>query len=113
MMENASQPKATLTVRVMDHGTVVGTNDPISLEFEDCVNAVDGLVHWMASILAEVNDEDMERIGSDIMIAALSQWTFDEHIDECDECGDFDDEDEDEDDDDGEAPGGPHPGIVN
>lgn len=106
MMENLSQPKATLTVKVMEHGTIVGTDDPICLEFEDCVNAVDGLVHWMASILAEVNDADMEKIGSDLLIAALNQWTFNEHIDEDD---DFDEDDEDE----GDAPSGPPPGIVN
>lgn len=104
-MENASEPRATLTVRVMDHGTIVGTDEPICLDFEDCVNAADGLVHWMASILAEANDADMEKIGSDILIAALSQWTFDEHIDEVE---DFDDEDEDD-----ETPPGRHPGIVN
>lgn len=107
-MENASQPRATLTVKVMDHGTIVGTNEPICLDFEDCVNAVDGLVHWMASVLAETNDADMEKIGSDVLIAALGQWTFDEHIDEVE---DFDDEEDDEDED--ETPSGPHPGIVN
>jgi hypothetical protein len=88
-MENLSQPKATLTVKVMEHGTIVGTDDPICLEFEDCVNAVDGLVHWMATILAEVNDADAEKIGSDILIAALNQWTFDEHIDDEDDLDDL------------------------
>jgi hypothetical protein len=106
-MENLSQPKATLTVKVMENGTIVGTNDPVCLEFEDCVNAVDGLVHWMASVLAEVNDADMEKIGSDLLIAALNQWTFDEHIDEDDEDDDFDEDDEAAD------PSGPPPGMVN
>ena len=104
MMENASQPKASLTVRIMEHGTIVGTDEPICLDFEDCVNAVDGLVHWMASILAEANDADMEKIGSDIMIAALSQWTFDEHIDDVEEIDPEDGTDD--------APP-THPGIVN
>lgn len=106
MMENVSQPKATLTVKIMEDGSIVGTNDPICLEFEDCVNGVDGLVHWMASVLAEVNEEDAQRIGSDILIAALNQWTFDEHIDAGE---DFEDEEEEDDDD----PSVPPPGIVN
>jgi hypothetical protein len=97
-MENVSQPKVTLTVKIMENGTIVGTDDPICMEFEDCINAVDGLVHWMASILAEVNEEDREKIGSDILIAALNQWTFDERIDESDDLDDLP---------------GPDPGIVN
>jgi len=100
-MEDLSQPKVTLTVKIMENGTIVGTDDPICMEFEDCINAVDGLVHWMASILAEVNDADRERIGSDILIAALNQWTFDESFDEDDDLDDLDD-----------LPG-PDPGIVN
>ncbi|MBN1363159.1 MAG: hypothetical protein JW993_21345 [Sedimentisphaerales bacterium] len=112
MMENLSQPKATLTVKVMEHGTIVGTNDPITLEFEDCINAVNGLVHWLASILAEVNDEDAQVIGSEVLIAALNEWTFNEHIDESDDFDEDEDEEDDIDDEDDDL-AGPPPGIVN
>ena len=46
-MERIPQPKARLIINVMDHGTIVGTDDPMNLEFEDCVNAVDGLIDWL------------------------------------------------------------------
>lgn len=107
MMDDPSQPRATLTVKVMENGTLVGTDDPVCLDFEDCIDAVDGLVHWMASILAEVNDVDKEKIGSDILIAALNQWTFDEHF------GEEDDFDDDEEGDETDDLSGPPPGIVN
>ena len=89
-MENLSQPKATLIVKVMEHGTITGTDDPVCLEFEDCVNAVGGLVGWLAETLAEVNDAPKEEIGSAILIDVLHHWTFDEQIDE-----EFEDEFED------------------
>ncbi|UCD52446.1 MAG: hypothetical protein JSW27_07380 [Phycisphaerales bacterium] len=92
-MEYVPQPKARLIVNVMEHGTVVGTDDPVSLEFEDCGNAVGGLVSWLAGALAEVNDADPKEIGTAILVDALHHWTFDEDIDEEDE---FDDEFEDE-----------------
>jgi hypothetical protein len=80
-MERIPQPKARLIVNVMDHGTVVGTDDPVALEFEDCVNAVTGLVGWLASTLGEVNDATDEEIGTAILVDALHQWTFDKRTD--------------------------------
>jgi hypothetical protein len=83
-MQNVPQPKTRLIVNIMEHGTVVGTDDPIDLEFEDCVNAVGGLVNWLASVLAEVNESPREEIGSAILVDVLHHWTFDEQIEEGD-----------------------------
>ena len=83
-MDYVSQPKARLIVNVMDEGTVVGTDDPVTLEFEDCVNAVGGLTDWLARVLSEVNDADAEEIGTAILVDALHNWTFDERVDESD-----------------------------
>jgi len=91
-MERIPQPKARLIVNVMEHGTVVGTDDPLSLEFEDCVNAVNGLVGWLASVLAEVNDDGEETIGTAILTDALHHWVFDEQVDESDGPDDLPDE---------------------
>jgi hypothetical protein len=85
--------KARLIVNVMDHGTIVGTDDPVALEFEDCVNAVTGLVGWLASTLGEVNDATDEEIGTAILVDALHQWTFDKRADARDESEDEPDED--------------------
>jgi len=87
-MENASQSKAKLTVNIMEHGTVVGTDEPVTLEFEDCGNAICGLVSWMADALATVNEVDAHEIGSAMLVDALHHWTFDEHVDEDEELGD-------------------------
>jgi len=87
-MEYVPQPKAKLIVNVMEHGAVVGTDDPVTLEFEDCSNAIGGLVSWMADALAEVNDADVKEIGSAMLIDALHHWTFDDEIDECEELDD-------------------------
>jgi hypothetical protein len=87
-MQNVPQPKTRLIINIMEHGTVVGTDDPIDLEFEDCVNAVGGLVNWLACVLAEVNDSPKEEIGSAILVDALHHWTFDEEIDEADSFDD-------------------------
>lgn len=92
-MEYVPQPKARLIVNVMEHGTVVGTDDPVTLEFEDCGNAVGGLVSWLAGALAEVNDADPKEIGTAILVDALHHWTFDEDVDEEEE---YDDEFEEE-----------------
>jgi hypothetical protein len=81
-MEYVPQPKARLIVNVMENGTVVGTDDPVTLEFEDCVNAVGGLVDWLAGVLSEVNDADAAEIGTAILVDALHHWTFDEQADE-------------------------------
>jgi hypothetical protein len=81
-MENIPQPKARLIVNIMEHGTVVGTDDPVALEFDDCVNAVIGLVNWMADTFAEVNDSPAEEIGAAMLVDALHHWTFDERVDE-------------------------------
>ena len=83
-MEYVPQPKARLIVNVMDEGTVVGSDDPVTLEFEDCVNAVGGLTDWLARVLSEVNDADAEEIGTAILVDALHNWTFDERVDESD-----------------------------
>jgi hypothetical protein len=80
-----SKPKATLIIKVMEHGTIVGAEGEGDLEFEDCVNAIDGLIDWMAGALEEANEADRDKIGSDILIAALHRWTFEEHEDESDE----------------------------
>jgi len=83
-MEYVSQPRARLIVNVSEHGTVVGTDDPVTLEFEDCVNAVGGLTDWLARVLSEVNDAEAEEIGTAILVDALHNWTFDERVDEGD-----------------------------
>ncbi|MEN6575740.1 MAG: hypothetical protein ABFD90_05300 [Phycisphaerales bacterium] len=104
-MEHMHRRGARLVVDVREHGTVVGTDDPVNLEFEDCVNAVSGLVDWLARALAEVNDEGHETIGSAILIETLHQWTFNEHIDASGEAEGLPegDEGEDEPDDDFES----------
>lgn len=94
-MEYVPKPKARLIVNVMEHGTVVGTEEPVTLEFEDCANAVGGLTAWLAGALGEVNDADPKEIGTAILVDALHHWTFDEEIDE-DEEDDFEEEPEDE-----------------
>jgi len=96
-MENMPRRGARLVVDVREHGTVVGTDDPVNLEFEDCVNAITGLTDWLARALAEVNEDSIETIGSAMLIEALHQWTFNEQIDESEEDEDLEDEDEDED----------------
>jgi hypothetical protein len=73
-----SKPKATLIIKVMEHGTIVGAEGEGDLEFEDCVNAIDGLIDWMARAMEEVNETDYDKIGSDMLIAALHRWTFEE-----------------------------------
>jgi hypothetical protein len=96
-MEHMPRRGARLVVDVREHGTVVGTDDPVSLEFEDCVNAISGLTDWLARALAEVNPDGSQAIGSAMLIEALHQWTFNEQIDASDEDEDLEDE-EDEDD---------------
>jgi hypothetical protein len=95
-MEQMPRRGARLVVDVREHGTVVGTDDPVSLEFEDCVNAITGLTDWLARALAEVNDDAVETIGSAMLIEALHQWTFNEQVDASGEAEDLEDE-EDED----------------
>jgi hypothetical protein len=95
-MDPLSQRKARLIVNVMEHGTIVGTDDPITLEFEDCVGAVEGLVGWLAGVLAEVNEDTREQIGTAILVDALHHWTFDEQVDASEEAEDLMDEDDDE-----------------
>ena len=81
-MERLPQSKARLIVNVMEHGTIVGTDDAGTLEFDDCVNAVEGLSSWLGEALAEVNEEDGIEITAAILIDALHRWTFDEHVHE-------------------------------
>ncbi len=92
-MEYVPQPKARLIVNVMEHGTVVGTEDPVTLEFEDCGNAIGGLVSWLAGALGEVNDADPKEIGTAMLVDALHHWTFDDEIDDECECDDDDEDD--------------------
>ncbi len=93
-MEHKHHRGARLVVDVREHGTVVGTDDPVNLEFEDCVNAVSGLVDWLARALAEVNEEGHETIGSALLIETLHQWTFHEHVDADDDGDELTDEDD-------------------
>jgi hypothetical protein len=93
-MEDFSQPKATLVIKVMEHGTITGADGAGHLEFDDCVNAVNGLIDWMARSLADVNEGDRERIGTEILTAALYSWTFDQHMDAAEEGEDLLDEDD-------------------
>ncbi len=98
-MARLPNAKARLIVNVMEHGTIVGTDDPVELEFEDCANAVTGLVGWLASTLSEENDATDQEIGTAILVEALHQWTFDRHTDLGDESKEEsgeDDLDEDE-----------------
>jgi hypothetical protein len=88
-MERVPQPKARLVVNVMEHGTIVGTDEGGSLEFDDCVGAVEGLVGWLADVLAEANDATREEIGAAIFVDALHRWTFDEHVDDSNGCDDL------------------------
>lgn len=100
-MEHMPRRGARLVVDVREHGTVVGTDDPVNLEFEDCVNAITGLADWLARALAEVNEEASQTIGSAMLIEALHQWTFNEQVDasgETDEDEELSDEQEPEDD---------------
>ncbi|MGE5297120.1 MAG: hypothetical protein ACM3VT_20035 [Solirubrobacterales bacterium] len=87
---------ARLVVDVREHGTVVGTDDPVNLEFEDCVNAISGLADWLARALAEVNEDAVETIGSAMLIEALHQWTFNERVDASGETDDLGDEEDEE-----------------
>ncbi len=80
-MDFASKPKATLIVKIMEHGTLVGAEGDGDLEFEDCINAIEGLVDWMARAMEEANESDHSKIGSDMLVAALHRWTFEEHED--------------------------------
>lgn len=84
-MERLPHSKARLIVNVMEHGTIVGTDDPGTLEFDDCVNAVEGLASWLGEALAEVNEEDGMEITAAILIDALHRWTFDEQVHEDDQ----------------------------
>ena len=93
-MEHMPRRGARLVVDVREHGTVVGTDDPVNLEFEDCTNAITGLTDWLARALAEVNEDGVDAIGSAMLIEALHQWTFNEQIDAGDEADDLEDEDE-------------------
>jgi len=84
-MEDFSKPKATLVIKVMEHGTITGADGAGHLEFDDCVNAVNGLIDWMARSLGDINEGGREKIGTEILVAALHSWTFDQQIDGPDE----------------------------
>lgn len=95
-MEEFSKPKATLIIKVMEHGTITGAEGAGHLEFDDCVNAVNGLIDWMARSLADINETDRERVGTEILVAALNSWTFDQQMDASEEDEDLLDQDEDD-----------------
>jgi hypothetical protein len=80
-MDFASKPKATLIIKVMEHGTIVGAEGDGDLEFDDCINAIQGLVDWMARAMETENEAAPDKIGSDMLIAALHRWTFEERED--------------------------------
>ncbi|MEN6332956.1 MAG: hypothetical protein ABFE01_01780 [Phycisphaerales bacterium] len=105
-MEHMPRRGARLVVDVREHGTVVGTDDPVNLEFEDCVNAITGLTDWLARALAEVNEDASQTIGSAMLIEALHQWTFNEQVDASGEAEEMEDEGEEEDEDETEADDG-------
>jgi hypothetical protein len=84
-MDFASKPKATLIVKVMEHGTIVGAEGEGDLEFDDCLNAIEGLVDWMARAMEEANEDGRDKVASDMLIAALHRWTFEESEDESEE----------------------------
>jgi hypothetical protein len=105
-MEHMPRRGARLVVDVREHGTVVGTDDPVNLEFEDCVNAITGLTDWLARALAEVNEDASQTIGSAMLIEALHQWTFNEQVDASGEAEEVEDEGEEEDEDETEADDG-------
>jgi hypothetical protein len=65
----------------------------VTLEFEDCGNAIGGLVSWLAEALAEVNDADPKEIGTAMLVDALHHWTFDDEIDDECECDDDSEDD--------------------
>lgn len=93
-MDDLSKPKATLVIKVMEHGTITGADGDGHLEFDDCINAVNGLIDWMARSLAEINEADRQRIGAEILTAALYSWTFDRPMDAPDEPDDLSEEDD-------------------
>jgi hypothetical protein len=97
-MEHMPRRGARLVVDIREHGTIVGTDDPVNIEFEDCVNAITGLTDWLAGALAEANEDGAEIIGSAMLIEALHQWTFNERVDESGEADDLEEEDEEDDD---------------
>lgn len=105
-MERMPRRGARLVVDVREHGTVVGTDDPVNLEFEDCVNAITGLTDWLARALAEVNEDASQTIGSAMLIEALHQWTFNEQVDASGEAEEMDDEGEEDDEDETEPDDG-------
>ena len=109
-MEEFSKPKATLIIKVMEHGTITGAEGAGHLEFDDCVNAVNGLIDWMARSLADINETDRERVGTEILVAALNSWTFDQQMDASEEDEDLLDQDEDDEPDEDVEPDEDDPG---
>lgn len=103
-MDDYSKPKTTLVIKVMEHETLTGADGEQRLDFDDSVNAVNGLIGWLARSLAGEDDLEMQKIGSDILVAALYSWTYDRPSrpmrDETGELLDDDDFDDDEYDDD-------------
>jgi hypothetical protein len=90
-MDDYSKPKATLVIKVMEHETLTGADGEQYLDFDDSVNAVNGLIGWLARSLAEVTEGDRKKIGEEILIAALYGWAFNQPQETSDEDGEEDD----------------------
>lgn len=103
-MDDYSKPKATLVIKVLEHETLTGADGEQHLDFDDSVNAVNGLIGWLARSLAGADEADVQRVGSELLVAALYGWTFNRNMDVPDESdempddGELDDDDLDEDD---------------
>lgn len=102
-MDDYSKPKATLVIKVLEHETLTGADGEQHLDFDDSVNAVNGLIGWLARSLAGADETELQKVGSEILIAALYSWTFnrtanardeDEEDDILDEDAEEDDPDE-------------------
>jgi len=107
-MDDYSKPKTTLVIKLMEHETLTGADGEQHLDFDDSVNVVNGLIGWLAQSLAETSEADRQRIGTEILVAALYGWEFErstntpDEDDDLPEESDFDDDDLDEDEDDTE-----------
>jgi len=100
-MDDYSKPKTTLVIKVLEHETLTGADGEQHLDFDDSVNAVNGLIGWLAQSLAETEESDKQTMGTEILVAALYAWTFNQPSGESDETDELLDEDDlgDEDDD--------------
>jgi len=98
-MDDYSKPKATLVIKVLEHETLTGADGEQHLDFDDSVNAINGLIGWLAQSLAETEESDKQTMGTELLVAALYGWTFNEHSGESDETDELLDDDDSDDDD--------------